>query len=151
MARLNQMFPSKWLTAADLEDGECTFTIRAVTQEEIGQGEEAEIKWVVWLKEVAKGIVLNKTNATSLANCFGDDTDDWIGKQAVFYPTEVSFSGRMVEAIRIKERATKNLLKKPQTSSVTGKQQLLDHPHARPARQTAEPLTQDEVDDDLPF
>jgi hypothetical protein len=108
MPKMNSMFPSKWLTAADLEDADKTLTIADVAQESIGQGEEQELKWVVFFHEYraggerGKGLVLNKTNAVSLAGCFGDDTDDWIGHKVVLYPTQVQFSGKMVEAIRVK-------------------------------------------------
>lgn len=141
MARMGDMFPSKWLSAADLHDNDATLTISSISQELVGQGEEAERKWVVYFNEVNKGLVLNKTNATSFANCFGDDTDEWEGRRVVLYPTEVNFSGRMVEAIRVKEKATKNA-NKP-VALKPGKPQ------------PAKPMTQEEVDagedSDIPF
>jgi hypothetical protein len=142
MAKLNQMFPSKWLAASDLDDSDRTLTVRDVTQEIVGQGEEAESKYVVYFRETEKGLVLNKTNATSLGSCLGDDTDDWVGQRVVLYPTQVQFNSKMVDAIRVKEKATKvaNKAAKPSTS-----------------RQTAPPVTQAEVDgddgdgEDIPF
>ena len=140
MAKLNQMFPSKWLAAADLNDTDTTLTVDSVTQEVVGQGEEAETKWVVYFREVSKGLVLNKTNATSFGSCLGDDTDDWIGSRVVLYPTQVQFSGKMVEAIRVKEKATR-IANKPAAA------------RPQPSRQTAPPVTQAEADDDsdIPF
>lgn len=148
MPKMNQMFPSKWLAAADLNDADATLTIKAVEEETVGQGDEAERKWVVYFNEVGKGLVLNKTNANSISSCLGDDTDDWIGRKVVLYPTQVQFSGKMVEAIRVKERATRNLFK----------------PAAKPGTRTepqpgygnihkAQPVTQAEADDDgdIPF
>jgi hypothetical protein len=107
MPKMSQMFPSKWLAAADLDDQERTFTVSDISEETVGQGEAAEDKWVVTFRETSKGLVLNKTNATSLKTCLGDDTDDWMGRKVVLYPTEVQFQGKMVEAIRVKEKATK--------------------------------------------
>lgn len=135
MPKMNSMFPSKWLAAADLEDQDRTFTISDISQESVGQGEEQELKWVVFFREVGKGLVLNKTNATSLASCFGDDTDDWIGMRVVLYPTQVQFSGKMVEAIRVKEKQTKNLAK--QGPSKVG---------AATSKKPATPITQADVD-----
>ena len=143
MPKLNSMFPSKWLAAADLDEQGNTLTIADVTQERIGQGEEQELKWVVHFREKEKGLVLNKTNATSIASCLGDDTDEWLGCKVVLYPTEVQFSGKMVEAIRVKEKATKAANKVVQSPAPRGKVQ---------------PVTQSEVDDiydkdgdDIPF
>ena len=142
MPKMHQMFPSRWLAAADLEDQDRTYTITDVTQELIGQGEDQDHKWVVSFREVDKGLVLNKTNATSQASCLGDDTDDWLGRKVVLYSTEVQFSGRMVEAIRVREKATRQLAKQA----------------AAPSKKTAQPVTQAEVDaamaddgEDLPF
>ena len=110
----------------------------------VGQGEEAERKWVVYFNEVNKGLVLNKTNATSLAACLGDDTDEWEGQRVVLYPTEVNFSGRMVEAIRVKEKATKNA-NKP-TALKPGKPQ-----QAKPTTQVEVDETDEGDESDLPF
>ena len=137
MPKMNSMFPSKWLAAADLDDQDRTLTIRDVAQETVGQGDEADLKWVVYFKEMTKGLVLNKTNATSISVCLGDDTDEWLGRQVVLYPTQVQFSGKMVEAIRVQEKKTKvaNKAPKPATAK-NGKVQ---------------PMTQAEADgDDIP-
>ena len=133
MPKMNSMFPSKWLAAADLDEQGNTLTIADVTQERIGQGEEQELKWVVHFREKEKGLVLNKTNATSIASCLGDDTDEWLGCKVVLYPTEVQFSGKMVEAIRVKEKATKAANKPAPTP---------------PARGKVAPVTQQEIDSD---
>ena len=146
MPKLHNMFPSKWLAAADLEDQDKTLTISDVTQEIVGQGEESESKWVLYFNEVEKGLVLNKTNATSLAAALGDETDYWLGRKVVLYPTEVQFNSKMVEAIRVKEKATKNANKTP-TAPAKSSGAL-----AAKASKPAEPLTQEEADEaDIPF
>jgi len=104
------MFPSKFLAAADLEDQDKTYTIATVEQEIVGQGDEAEQKWVVYFQETTKGMVLNKTNGLAISGALGDDTDAWIGHQVVLFPTEVSFGSKMVEAIRVREKHTRVLL-----------------------------------------
>lgn len=48
-----------------------------------------------------KGLILNKTNAMSIAHQYGSDTDQWIGKEILLYSTKVDFGGSMVDAIRI--------------------------------------------------
>lgn len=138
MPKMSQMFPSKWLAAADLDEQDRTLTVADVTEELIGQGEEQDLKWVIHFREVDKGLVLNKTNATTITSALGDDTDEWIGRKVVLYPTEVSFSGKMVAAIRVKEKATRAANKAT--------------PKAQPGK-TAAPVTQAEVDEDedIPF
>ena len=49
-----------------------------------------------------KGVVLNKTNATNIAFAYGDETDDWLGKEVILYEAMVDFQGRSVPAIRIR-------------------------------------------------
>jgi|SRR5579864_3050444 len=107
---INQAFPSKYLKAADAEDGDLLLTIARVKMETIGQGAKAEQKPVVYFKEVEKGMVLNKTNAKVIATLAkSDDTDDWAGVAVRVIATEVEFQGDLVMSLRIRspKKATK--------------------------------------------
>jgi hypothetical protein len=104
MPRVSDMFPSRWLKASDCEDGDLTLTIERIVEESVGQGRDAEDKWIVYFAEHDKGLVLNKTNMNTIAKLHGDDTDDWINRQVTLYSTEVQFQGDMVEAIRVRSR-----------------------------------------------
>ena len=64
MPKVNEMYPSKWLAAADLEEQDCIMTIRRIQSEDIGDGE----KWVLYFDEGTKGLVLNKTNGANANN-----------------------------------------------------------------------------------
>lgn len=130
MASINDMFPSKWLSAADLDDSDMTLTIRKVSQEEITKTED---KWVVWFDEATKGMVLNKTNTKTISLLLGMDTDDWIGRQITLFPTEVDFQGDTVMAIRVRKKLPK--------------------PAGKKGKATVPPMTQEEVDsgEDIPF
>lgn len=145
MPKMSQMFPSKWLAAADLNEQDITLTIQDVQSEIVGQGDEAESKWVVYFREVSKGLVLNKTNAGSISGALGDDTDDWIGRQIVLYPTEVAFGGKMVEAIRVKEKATRQLAQQAIKRAAGGGGK------PAPAKAAATATEQKADDDDVPF
>ncbi len=60
-------------------------------------------KTIVTFENFPKPLVLNKTNALSIAKILDfDDTDDWIGGQVIVYPDLVQFGGKVVDAIRIK-------------------------------------------------
>lgn len=95
--KISQAFPTKYLSAADLNGMEATVTITNVTMENI-EGDQA--KPVVHLAESSKGFVLNKTNASMIAQLYGDDTDGWSGKQLILFPMMVDFRGEMKNAIR---------------------------------------------------
>ena len=66
--------------------------------EEIG----GEHKPVLYFQNHERGIVLNKTNSSIIADMYGEETDDWPGKRVVLYPARVEFQGKIVDAIRIK-------------------------------------------------
>ncbi len=107
MPKTGDMYPSRYLKASDCEDGDITLTIKEIRQERIGQGRDADDKWILFFEEEEKGLVLNKTNTNTIAKLYGDDTDDWDGKQVTLFSTEVSFQGDMVEAIRVRSKPPK--------------------------------------------
>lgn len=107
MPNIDQMFPSKYIKAGDCEEADLQLTIAAVKQESIGQGDEAETKFVVYFDEHDKGLVLNKTNASTIAELHGRNTDQWIGKRISLYATEVEYGGKVSMGIRIRLRAPK--------------------------------------------
>ena len=43
-----------------------------------------------------------------IAELYGDDSVDWRGKEIELYPTKVEFSGKLVDAIRVREPANEN-------------------------------------------
>lgn len=100
--KINDAFPSKYLAAADLDDKTVPVEIEKVRMEEIGDQEE---KPVIYFKNQNKGMVLNKTNATTIAGIHGNDTDEWIGKMISLFPTQTEFQGKAVECIRVKIKA----------------------------------------------
>jgi len=101
MPKVSEMYPSRWMSAADLLEEDLTLTIDRIETETIGDDD----KWVVYFKEVNKGLVLNKTNTKTIAGLYGDETDDWEGQKVALYPTWVDFQGKSVEAIRIRPKA----------------------------------------------
>lgn len=102
--KLNEAFPTKYLSAGDLaHEKYYQLTIRLVQFEEIGQKKER--KPVAYFNETEKGLVLNKTNSFVVAELTGsDDTDDWPGHRIAIYRTEVAFAGDMVDTIRVQKR-----------------------------------------------
>lgn len=95
-------FPSKYLKAADLQGEAANLTIRAVSVEDIG---DDEARPIVFFDEARKGLVLNRTNATTIASLYGHETDGWRGKPITLFPSETAFRGSMVECLRIRSAA----------------------------------------------
>lgn len=121
MPSINDLFPSRWLKHEDLPDDEdLVMTIKGVTSEEVGQGDDRETKAVIWFRETDKGLVLNKTNATAIAQAHGDDTDDWTGKKIALFVSEVEFRGKMTLAIRVRLRKPKAAAAKEPVGAAAG-------------------------------
>lgn len=98
---INDAFPSNYLKASDLGDGQPVVTIDRVDVEPVGRGKE--MKPVIYFTGKQKGMVLNKTNSKKIAEIASSpDTDDWHGIAIKLFATEVDFQGETVEAIRVK-------------------------------------------------
>jgi hypothetical protein len=97
--RMSTAFPSKYLRAADLQGRDVTVTIERVEMADIGDDDP---KPVVYFKGKEKGLVLNKTNAGTIADTLGDETDDWTGAAIVIFPTKTDYQGKRVDAIRLR-------------------------------------------------
>jgi len=97
---VSDMHPSKFLAAADLKGSGHKVIISRLEQAEVGQ--EKEQKWVLYFQGKEKGLVLNKTNSLMIASSLGDETDNWMNKEIVIYPTKTSFAGKPVDAIRVR-------------------------------------------------
>lgn len=95
---INEAFPSNYIKASDLQGRSAPVVISHVVMEQLGDDNKA----VLYFFKKRKGMVLNKTNANSIASMYGEDTDGWEGKEITLYSAEVDFQGRMVEAIRIR-------------------------------------------------
>jgi hypothetical protein len=96
---LDQMYPSKWLKAGDLQGQTVPVVIMRVVMEDVG--DEAG-KPVAYFQGRDKGLVLNKTNAMSIGLVHGQDTDAWTGKTIELFPAVVMFQGQNVPCIRVR-------------------------------------------------
>lgn len=96
---------SKWLKASELKNKEgkpikAKLRIRSV---EVVEFRDNTKKIGLFFDGKEKGLVLNKTNATLIAEQHGQDMDGWRGKEISIYPTMVDYSGERVEAIRVEQ------------------------------------------------
>lgn len=96
--RISAAFPSEYLKAADLQGKRVTVIVERVEMRTVGD----DHKPVLFFEGKEKGVVLNKTNANTIATVYGDDTDDWVGGEIILYGQMVDFQGKSVEGIRCK-------------------------------------------------
>jgi hypothetical protein len=112
MPNINEAFPSKYLKATDLDDRQHLLTMSRAEFETLGD----DRKLILYFKGQEKGLVLNKTNANTIAKLYGPDTDDWMGKEIVLFDLPVDFRGETVQAIRVRGPKKKNAPAKEEMS-----------------------------------
>lgn len=95
---INDAFPSKYLKATDLNNKTIKVTIRAVIEENVNQ----KLQPVLYFQGKDKGMVLNKTNAMTIAQMFGPDTDGWQGGNIEVFPAFVDYQGKQVLGLRVR-------------------------------------------------
>jgi hypothetical protein len=108
---VHDMFPSKWLSSADLNNRELTVKIAnpAISYERLKQmnGDGSEEKAVLHFHNPRgatplKPMVLNKVNLTTLIVLFGDDDDDYPGKQIKIGVDMVPVGNEVKPGLRIR-------------------------------------------------
>ncbi len=105
MPNINDMFPSNYLKADDLSEGDLTLQIKEVKPEKMKDRDgEEESKPVLYFTEQPKGLILNKTNAKAISELYGTDYTLWVGKKITLFWTEVDSFGEMKPAIRVRKQ-----------------------------------------------
>ena len=96
---INSAFPgSNYLKSTDLKGQIVSLKIGNITYETIGSDQ----KLVMYFQGKQKGMVLNKTNAQTIAEAYGSDTDNWIGADINVFSMKVDFQGKLVDGLRVK-------------------------------------------------
>lgn len=138
--KLAEIFPSKYVKAADLQGREPTVVIAGAEVEKIGD----DHKLVIYFRGKEKGLVCNRTNADSIALLYGDDTDAWIGKEITLTTAIVTFQGKSTEAVRVKRPPAPH-------GRPAAKLDAADRPgYTMTTLRPAEPA-RDEMDEEIPF
>lgn len=97
--KFSDAYKGSFLKAADLDNKTIRRTIKSLDMETIG--DDGKEKVVARFKEDDQGFVLNKTNASILAESLGDDMDGWVGRTILLRPDKTQFNGKMVPCIRV--------------------------------------------------
>jgi hypothetical protein len=110
--KLNELFPSNLLKAADVTDagGEMPLTIAKIEMKDFDNDSGGKERKPIIFFANDKQMVCNKTNGTTLGEMFGNETDDWLGKSITLIVQNVDFAGKSTPAIRIKNLNSKDML-----------------------------------------
>lgn len=101
--KLKDMFPSKYTSGEDLQGKQVTVTIARVLAETMRPNPQSPevTKYVLYVENGKKGIILSKVLAKQIAQALGsDDTDQWTGKKVIVYPESMTVAGANRVAIR---------------------------------------------------
>lgn len=107
--KLDEMFPRRYASGADLDGKNVTLTIDSVRAERMRPRANAaeETNYVVYFVGAKKGVVLSKTLSNQIDDAVGGqrDTDNWKGKQVTLYPQPLTVAGKDRVAIRAQKSA----------------------------------------------
>lgn len=137
--KVSEAFPSKYISAADLNGGNARAVMQHVEIEKIGD----DTKPVLYFKGKQKGLVLNKTNSKAIADVYGDEMDDWAGNELILFPIMTDYQGKQVEAVRVRAPQPKD---NPRPAA---RQASADMVPDQPKRQTGG--ISDSMNDEIPF
>jgi hypothetical protein len=92
-----EIYRSKYMKADDLNGRTATYTVTGCTAEDVGD----DTKLVLAFSETDRPLVLNTTNATTMAELHGSETDSWEGKKVKLVPATTQYQGKLVKCTRI--------------------------------------------------
>ena len=97
---INDAFPSTYLKAADLKDkGDVKVKIAEFGKAEMDDG---VYKPVLKFVGAQKALVLNRTNATTISEAFGPNTENWIGREVILFVMKVQGPNGLTDGIRMR-------------------------------------------------
>jgi hypothetical protein len=107
----DEVFPSKYLKAADLDGKPAIVTIKTADLEVLKSTDgKEEAKIVLRFGGKKKCLPLNRINWDTVADILGDDTEDWPGGKIELYPTTTEMAGKTVDCVRIRKPSGELLL-----------------------------------------
>ena len=100
----DEVFPSRYLKASDLQGKAYVVTIERAPYEPLKglDGKEVQ-KIVLHFRNAEKTLPLNVTNFDAVCDATGcSDTEDWPGQRIELYPTKTTMGGKTTDCIRIR-------------------------------------------------
>jgi len=96
--RLDEIYHGDALKADDLQGRDCKVTIASYEVVDFDEGK----KIVLAFQKTERTLICNKTNANTIADMYGQELDNWLGKPVTLFPTQTDFQGRQVACIRVR-------------------------------------------------
>jgi len=104
--RREDAYPSKFMKSVDVKGKPIIAVISHVEMEVVGQGADQKKKPVMHL-EGHKPMVVNATNWDALADAFGDDSDEWVGRKIKIRCVKTQYAGKPVDGLRVEPLTVK--------------------------------------------
>ena len=96
----DDVFPSKYLKAADLGGRDIRLVMDYVEKEDLfGQDDP---KPVLSFVDTSKRLVLNVTNWNAIEDAYGGESDDWAEKPIILFPAKTQFGSKTVDCVRVR-------------------------------------------------
>jgi hypothetical protein len=101
--RMRDALPGRYLTGDDL-DGEVVVTIERVVLEPFRDPRTRveTRKPVMYFQRAKRGLIVNRTNWRSVADLYGDESDNWTGKRIALAGVMVDAYGKQTKAVRVR-------------------------------------------------
>jgi hypothetical protein len=96
---IHDAYPSSYMNGKNTESG-TSLVIREVKEETVGK-DNVTRPVLHWSDTEQLPLVLNKTNAMTLADMFGKETDTWRGCQVQVNVEKVAYMGEVHDAVRL--------------------------------------------------
>lgn len=114
--KVSLLFPSEYIRCDDLDGRDVNLHVARVQMDTLKTERGSERKPVVFFQEMEarhrqdrtkdnKKLVLNVTNAKTIAKLYGNETDDWAGKPITLFGTTCEAFGETVTCIRVRPDA----------------------------------------------
>ena len=114
-----QEFYANYLGGWSFADGDQILTIQDVQEQEVRTKDNgAEMKLTVLFKETDLPLILNRTNADTIAKVTGSNyTGDWIGKLVKIGSSRIKAFGDVWDAVRVRDEKVTTASTEPATNA----------------------------------
>jgi hypothetical protein len=111
MVMKSEVFPSKWLKAADLKGQPCVLEIERAVFEPVKFNGKEQKKLVLYFAGTGKAMPVNATNWDSIVDITGEaDSDNWPGHMIEVFPTTTEVRGETFDCIRVRAPEQSDML-----------------------------------------
>ena len=100
---ISNVYPGKWLKAADLAGQVAVLEIADANMEELQTPDgKRQSRLVLRFADSPKAMVVNKTNLLAIGEFLGEETNDWVGQRIEVYPDRTDLGGKRVPCVRVR-------------------------------------------------